>query len=108
MKRFKENQIKSGFRPSPSGRRDGDEGLTMDSPQALTPTLSQGEREIDLASRLASIDALSAELETNGIVVLPSLVSPEVLREMQDAFIARLTYVRWNNFDGYMRTELYR
>src|SRR2546423_5231233 len=86
----------------------GDEGLTMDSPQALTPTLSQGETEIDVASRLASIDALSAELETNGIVVLPSLVSAETLREMQDAFIARLTYVRWNNFDGYMRTELYR
>jgi len=45
MKRFKENEIESGFRPSPSGRRDGDEGLTMDSPHALTPTLSQRERE---------------------------------------------------------------
>ena len=80
----------------------------MDSPYSLTPTLSQKEREIDAASRLASVDALASELETNGIVVLPSLVSPEALREMQDAFAARLTHVRWNNFDGYMRTEVYR
>src|SRR5213080_4879350 len=108
MKRFKENEIESGFRPSPSGRRGGDEGLAMDSPQALTPTLSQREREIDVAAKLASVDALAAELETNGIVVLPSLVSPEALREMQDAFAAQLTRVRWNNFDGYMRTEVYR
>src|SRR5881227_3733278 len=108
MKRFKENEINSGFRPSPSGRRDGDEGLTMGSPHAPTPTLSQRGTEIDAASRLVSVDALSAELEKNGIVVLPSLVSPETLREMQDAFAARLTRVRWNNFDGYMRTEVYR
>ena len=106
MKRFKEKEIESGFRPSPSGRRGGDEGLTMDPPQALTPTLQQG--EMDVASPLASIDALIAELETNGIVVLPSLVSPEALREMRDAFAARLTHVRWNNFDGYMRSEVYR
>src|SRR5437588_9327224 len=107
MKRFKQNEIKSGFRPSPAGRSGGDEGLTMDSPYALTPTLSQREREIDVASRLASVDALSTELETNGIVVLPSLVSPEALREMQDAFAARLTRVRWNNFDGYTPTEIF-
>src|SRR5947207_4917213 len=60
------------------------------------------------AAKLVSVDALAAELETNGIVVMPSLVSPEALREMQDAFAARLTRVRWNNFDGYMRTEVYR
>ena len=59
-------------------------------------------------AKLASVDALAAELETNGIVVLPSLVSPAALREMQEAFTARLTHVRWNNFDGYMRTEVYR
>jgi hypothetical protein len=60
------------------------------------------------AAKLASVDSLASELETNGIVVLPSLVSPEALCEMQDAFAARLNYVRWNNFDGYMRTEVYR
>src|ERR1041384_1573442 len=108
MKRFKENEMESGIRPAPSGRRAGDEGLTMGSPYTLTPTLSQRETEIDVASRLASVDALASELETNGIVVLPSLVSATALREMQDAFAARLTYVRWKNFDGYMRTEVYR
>ena len=80
----------------------------MGSPYTLTPTLSHRETEIDVVSRLASVDALASELETNGIVVLPSLVSAETLREMQDAFNARLTHVRWNNFDGYMRTEVYR
>jgi hypothetical protein len=96
MKRFKKNEIESEVRPSSTGRIVGDEELTMDSP------------EIEVASRLASVDALASELETNGIVVLPSLVSAEALREMQDAFAARLTHVRWNNFDGYLRTEVYR
>ena len=59
-------------------------------------------------ARLASVEALAAELEMNGIVVLPSLVSSAQLRDMQDAFAARLTHVRWNNFDGYVRTEVYR
>ncbi|HMG74670.1 MAG TPA: phytanoyl-CoA dioxygenase family protein [Pyrinomonadaceae bacterium] len=53
-------------------------------------------------------DRLAAELETNGIVVLPSIVSPEQLRGMQLAFESRLRRIRWNNFEGYQRTELYR
>lgn len=53
-------------------------------------------------------DRLAVELETNGIVVLPSIVSPEQLRGMQIAFAGRLRRIRWNNFDGYQRTELYR
>src|ERR1044071_7067610 len=60
------------------------------------------------SAKLASVDALTSDLETNGIVALPSLVSPEQLREMQAAFAARLTHMRWNNFDGYARTEVYR
>ncbi len=58
--------------------------------------------------RLKSVDSLAAELEANGIVVLPSLISPETLRDMQEAFAARLSRLRWNNFDGYQRTEVYR
>src|SRR5438105_14456622 len=53
-------------------------------------------------------DQLAAELETNGIVVLPFIVSPEQLRGMQSAFESRLRRIRWNNFEGYQRTELYR
>lgn len=58
--------------------------------------------------RMASVEALSAELDANGVVVLPGIISAEQLREMQHAFAAKLQYVRWNNFDGYQRTELYR
>ena len=67
------------------------------------PELARGE-----SPRLASVDALTLELETNGLVVLPPLLSTEQLREMQDAFDARLRRLRWNNFDGYQRTEIYR
>jgi hypothetical protein len=53
-------------------------------------------------------DHLAAELETNGIVVLPSLLNGEQLRGMQMAFESRLRRMRWNNFEGYQKTELYR
>jgi ectoine hydroxylase-related dioxygenase (phytanoyl-CoA dioxygenase family) len=71
------------------------------------------QKEIQLASarapnRLASVEKLSSELDVNGVVVLPSILSDEQLREMQHAFAARLQCVRWNNFDGYYRTEIYR
>ena len=56
----------------------------------------------------ADVDALSSELETNGVVVLPGLLSAEQLQGMQNAFAARLSRIRWNNFEGYQRTELYR
>jgi ectoine hydroxylase-related dioxygenase (phytanoyl-CoA dioxygenase family) len=58
--------------------------------------------------RMASLDALASELETNGLVVLPPLLTAEQLKDMQDAFAARLRRLRWNNFDGYQRTEIYR
>ena len=53
-------------------------------------------------------DRLFAELETEGIVVLPSLLSSAQLRGMQQAFDQRLQRMRWNNFDGYHKTEPYR
>jgi Phytanoyl-CoA dioxygenase (PhyH) len=58
--------------------------------------------------RTSEVDALSAELEANGIVVLPNLPSSEQLLGMQQAFEARLRRVRWNNFDGYHKTERFR
>jgi ectoine hydroxylase-related dioxygenase (phytanoyl-CoA dioxygenase family) len=58
--------------------------------------------------RMASVEALFSELDTNGVVVLPSIVSDEQLREMRHAFAAKLQHVRWNNIDGYQRTETYR
>src|SRR5712692_623694 len=58
--------------------------------------------------RPSEVDTLAAELETNGIVILPNLLSSEHLRAMQQAFEARLRRVRWNNFDGYVKTERFR
>jgi len=54
------------------------------------------------------VDELASRLEQDGIVILPELVSPETLRAMQQAFAARLQHLRWNNFDGYQKTEPYR
>jgi hypothetical protein len=51
---------------------------------------------------------VTAELEREGIVVLPGLVGGESLRGMQRAFEARLTRMRWNDADGYEKTERYR
>src|SRR5438132_686549 len=62
----------------------------------------------DATSGQSTADRLCAELETEGIVVLPQLVSTEQLRGMQRAFEVRLRRLRWNNFDGYQKTEPYR
>lgn len=53
-------------------------------------------------------DQLAAELDANGIVVLPTLLSAEQLAPMQRAFESCLRGMRWNNFEGYQQTELYR
>lgn len=56
----------------------------------------------------SEVEALSSELETNGIVVLPSLLNSEQLAGMQKAFETRLRRIRWNNFEGYQKTERFR
>jgi Phytanoyl-CoA dioxygenase (PhyH) len=52
--------------------------------------------------------SLARELEAHGIVRLPSLVSDETLRDMRLAFGSRLRRMRFNDCDGYERTERYR
>jgi hypothetical protein len=54
------------------------------------------------------INGLVSRLEKDGIVVLPNLVSTPALVAMQRAFAARLQRLRWNNSDGYQKTEPYR
>lgn len=49
-----------------------------------------------------------AQLERDGIVLLPMLLSSDQLQSMQKAFASRLQFLRWNNFDGYEKTEPYR
>jgi hypothetical protein len=54
------------------------------------------------------IDQLLRELETEGVVRLPSFLSAQQLGDMQRAFDVRLKRLRWNNLDGYEKTEPYR
>jgi hypothetical protein len=58
-----------------------------------------------IASQAASLVDV---LQRDGVVRLPPLVSAETLRDMQEAFANRLRYLRWNNVDGYERTERHR
>ena len=53
-------------------------------------------------------DRVLGELDREGIVVLPNLLSAAQLTAMQAAFNARLRRMRWNNFDGYQKTEPFR
>jgi hypothetical protein len=56
----------------------------------------------------AEVDRLYADLDRDGIVLLPRLVTDEQLAGMQEAFRSRLQNLRWNNFDGYEKSEPYR
>ena len=51
---------------------------------------------------------LVQQLEQQGAVRLPQLVSDATLRAMQDSFRGRLQQLRWNNCDGYERSERLR
>ena len=73
----------------------------------IPPGIGKKSKQQLVYSRPA-VDALFAEFETNGIVVLPSLLPVEQLRNMQAAFAVRLRRMRWNNFEGYQQTEIYR
>ncbi len=48
------------------------------------------------------------ELEQHGLVVVPGFLKPGQLRDMQAAFASRLRRQRWNDIDGYEKTEPYR
>lgn len=54
------------------------------------------------------IGELATKLDVDGVVVMPQLISGATLSAMQAAFNAHLQFVRWNNFDGYQKTEPYR
>ena len=54
------------------------------------------------------IDKIVAALEQDGVVRLPELFAADQLAAMQQAFNARLLRLRWNNINGYEKTERYR
>jgi hypothetical protein len=65
-------------------------------------------RQTNTADRRSDVDALVSDLEANGIVALPNLLSAERLRDMQKAFAVKLRRMRWNSIDGYHKNEIYR
>src|SRR6266496_1275229 len=71
-------------------------------------------RTLDISNNSQNADGdqlavdLATLLESDGIVMLPNLVSAEQLNSMQRAFETRLRRLRWNNFEGYQKTERYR
>lgn len=48
---------------------------------------------------------LCAELDRSGIVQLPAIIPAHRLESMQRAFRRQLTGSRWNDYDGYEKTE---
>lgn len=72
------------------------------------PKHREAGRDRATVGRFSEADALASELDTNGIVVLPNLLSAEQLRGVQLAFEAKLSGMRWNNVDGYQKSEKYR
>ncbi|PYU24768.1 MAG: hypothetical protein DMG30_07695 [Acidobacteria bacterium] len=54
------------------------------------------------------LSPMTKELEENGIVIIPDLLTASQLRGMQVSFNARLRRMRWNDFDGYEKNDRYR
>ncbi len=57
---------------------------------------------------LPTPEELVERLRRDGIAVLPNFVPPPMLTAMQRAFAVLLKRLRWNDFDGYEKTEPYR
>lgn len=72
------------------------------------PVSPEAPRLTNTPGRRFDVDGLVSELQTNGIVVLPNLMGAERLRDMQKAFAVKLRRMRWNNIDGYYKSEIYR
>ncbi len=72
------------------------------------PVHSKSAPERASLGRHGEVDRLVTDLNRDGIVMLPDILSAKQLRGMQQAFAARLRHMRWNNFEGYSKTEPYR
>ena len=71
-------------------------------------TIDTGAEWLNASSKEANINQLASKLDADGVVLLPQLLPPITLCAMQAAFDSRLQTLRWNNFDGYQKTEPYR
>jgi hypothetical protein len=55
-----------------------------------------------------SANEVCTALATDGIVLLPELLTKAQLKDLQNSFSARLQNLRWNDVDGYELNERYR
>jgi len=74
----------------------------------MTTTTRMADTAVPASEQFEAAEELFADLDRDGIVVLPQLLSNQQLQGMQNAFDIKLKRLRWNNFDGYQQTELYR
>jgi hypothetical protein len=77
----------------------------MKSPQDFSlPERPTTPHHLELApkeSEDAVADKILAELQQNGVVVLPPLFTGEQIEQMRKAFESRLQGMRWNDLDGF-------
>ncbi len=59
-------------------------------------------------SAVASENQVFSVLVRDGIVILPDFVPPQQLQSMRQAFESRLQHLRWNDVEGYFKTERFR
>jgi hypothetical protein len=79
--------------------------LPMQPPLPAAKTHPNGNRSPQTEEDLIAA-RIAADLEVNGIAVLPTLFTKEQIRDMRQAFEARLHGVRWNDIDGYEKEAL--
>lgn len=65
-------------------------------------------RERASKENTGDIQRLADQLDRDGVVRVPGLLSQQQLSDMQHAFNVRLKRLRWNNLEGYEKTEPYR
>ena len=71
-------------------------------------SVSQTDARRGASPEASLVESLLDDLRTNGIILLPNLIDADSLSAMQEAFASKLRRMRWNNFDGYQKTEPYR
>lgn len=63
---------------------------------------------LETEEKAASKDTVLEQLDRDGVVVLPEFIHGRQLADMQRAFNSRLRRMRWNDFDGFEKTERFR
>ena len=70
--------------------------------------MNSASTETTAVGGLSSEEYVHQQLDEKGIVRLDGLIPADALVNMQQAFESRLRRLRWNNLDGYEKTERHR